>query len=166
MKRFTTITLILIFLVSGTLISSCNDQKIKKQESENNENHEHDKMMHNMNMGKDNRVSLNVSPQQAQHQLMNMRKHVVAIQSIITFLSKDEFEKASEVAHAELGLTPEMKMMCTSFDNPEFVELGLRFHKSADSLGNILSTKDKNESLKALSITLDYCVNCHATFRQ
>ncbi len=102
----------------------------------------------------------------AQHQLMNMRNHLKAVQNIIKYLSEDEFEKASEVASSELGLTDEMKMMCSAFGNKDFEKMGLEFHQSADRMSEIFKTGDKNKSLEALSATLNYCVNCHATFKQ
>ena len=47
-------------------------------------------------------------------------------------------------------------------ENEAFRNLGLAFHKSGDAL----QTKDATESLQALHITMGYCVQCHATFRQ
>jgi len=154
-------------LITGLSFTSCNGNKTNEQaEKSGTQNHNHSEMMHNMKSGNDNRTSLNLSPEKAQHQLMNMRSHVVAVQSIVDYLSKDEFDKAAEVASAKLGLTEEMKIMCTSFDNEEFVKTGLAFHKSADKMSDIFKTKDKNKSLAALSTTMNYCVSCHSRFRQ
>jgi len=122
--------------------------------------------MHNKQFINDNRISLNLSPQKAQHQLMNMRSHLQAVQSIINYLSKNEFDSASTVASSKLGLTKEMKMMCSSFGNKEFERLGIDFHNSADSMSAIIKTKDKNKSLESLSLTLNYCITCHTTFTQ
>jgi len=123
-------------------------------------------MMHMMKMKPDNRIPLDLSPQKAQHQLMNMRSHVAAVQSIISYLSKNEYDKASKVASSKLGLSKEMKMMCTSFHNEKFQELGLGFHRSADKMSEVFKNKDKDKSLKALALTMNYCVSCHATFKQ
>ncbi len=115
----------------------------------------------------DDRVSAGVRPEMKQHQLANMRSHVAAIQSIIGRLAKSEFDEASEIAHSQIGLTDEMKKMCTTMsDNREFQSLGLAFHKSGDDLGDALKTKDLQKSLQALQTTMDYCVRCHATYRQ
>ncbi|MFQ5443362.1 MAG: hypothetical protein ACE5EK_01975 [Nitrospinales bacterium] len=59
-----------------------------------------------------------------------------------------------------------MKKMCNSFENEEFKNLGLAFHKSGDELGEALKTKDITKSLRALHTTMGYCVQCHTTFRQ
>jgi PBP1b-binding outer membrane lipoprotein LpoB len=166
MKKITP-TIYLVLLLIGLIFTSCNEEKTNKQNIETViENHNHSEMMKNMKNLTDNRISLNVSPEKAQHQLMNMRSHVVAVQSIINYLSKDEFEKASEVAATKLGLTDEMKMMCTSFNNEEFEKLGLEFHNNADKMSLIFKNKDKNKSLEALSTTMTSCITCHATFKQ
>ena len=166
MKK-TSSTIYLFLLLIGLLITSCNGEKANNQNEEIvTENNNHSEMMHNMKNLTDNRISLNVSPEKAQHQLMNMRSHVEAVQSIINYLSKDEFEKASEVASSKLGLTNEMKMMCSSFNNEEFEKLGLEFHNNADKMSQIFKTKDKNKSLEALSTTMTSCITCHATFKQ
>jgi PBP1b-binding outer membrane lipoprotein LpoB len=166
MKKITP-TIYSILLLIGLLFTSCNEEKTNKQNVETaTGNHNHSEMMQNMKNLTDNRISLNLSPEKAQHQLMNMRSHVVAVQSIINYLSKDEFEKASEVAATKLGLTDEMKMMCTSFNNEEFERLGLEFHNNADKMSQIFKDKNKNKSLEALSTTMTSCITCHATFKQ
>jgi len=114
----------------------------------------------------DTRTSLGVSPEMKQHQLSNMRSHVEAIKSIVGLMAENKFDDASTIAHTKLGLTPEMKEMCSMFNNEKFEQLGLAFHKSGDDLGNVLKTKDVNASLRALNKTMQYCVECHATFRQ
>jgi len=115
----------------------------------------------------DGRTSLNLAPQMKQHQLQNMRSHVAAVQAIVGYLADGNFDAAAEVAHGKLGLTDEMKMMCEHMsDNTEFTKLGLAFHQSADQLGDTLKTKDMKKSLQALQTTMNYCVQCHATFRQ
>ena len=149
------------------LTSACNNSHLENKEEETSLDHKmHDQMMAEMEMITDNRISLNPAPKQAQHQLMNMRNHVIAVQSIIDYLAKDEFDKAAEVSSAELGLTEEMKMMCSAFNNPQFEKLGLEFHHNADKMSEVFKTRDKNKSLTALAVTMNSCVTCHATFKQ
>jgi len=124
------------------------------------------KTEHMMHSASDDRISLGLSPAMKQHQLSNMRSHVKAVQSIVGLLSEGSFDKASRIAHSKLGLTEEMKKMCNSFENEAFKNLGLAFHKSGDDLGEALQTKDMAKSLSALHTTMEYCVQCHATFRQ
>ena len=118
-----------------------------------------------MNMT-DTRISLGLSERMKQHQLANMRSHVEAIKSIVGLMAENKFDEASEIAHAKLGLAPEMKEIYKMFDNEEFKKLGLAFHKSGDDLADTLRTKDTNASLKALNKTMQYCVECHVKYRQ
>ncbi len=114
----------------------------------------------------DTRISLGVTGPMKQHQLSNMRSHVEAIKSIVGLMAEQKFDEASKIAHAKLGLTPEMQAMCGMFGNEEFAKLGFAFHKSGDDLGDVLQTRDANASLRALNRTMQYCVECHATYRQ
>ena len=123
--------------------------------------------MHHNHLMMDERTSLNLSPEMKLQQLQNMRSHVAAVQSIVGHLANGEFDIAAEVAHSKLGLTEEMKMMCTHMsDNKDFTKLALEFHQSADQFGDTLKTGDMKKSLQALQTTMNYCVQCHATFRQ
>lgn len=114
----------------------------------------------------DTRISLGVTGHMKQHQLSNMRDHVEAIKTIVGLMAEQKFDEASAIAHARLGLTPEMQAMCGMFGNEDFMKLGFAFHKSGDELGDVLKTKDANASLRALNKTMQYCVECHATYRQ
>ncbi|MBI3479348.1 MAG: cytochrome c [Nitrosomonadales bacterium] len=130
---------------------------------------EDDKMQmvnhHDMNT-MDTRTSLNLSAEMKQHQLTNMRAHVDAIRTIVGFIAENKFAEASKIAHIKLGLTPEMKEMCGMFEDEKFRALGMAFHKSGDDLGKVLQTGDANASLRALNKTMQYCVECHANYRQ
>ena len=126
---------------------------------------QHEHHHHVMSM-MDTRIPLGLSAQMKQHQLANMREHLQAINSIVGSISENKFEDASRTAHAKLGLTPEMQRMCSMFGNEQFMELGIAFHKSGDELGDALKTGDANASLRALNKTMQYCVTCHAAYRQ
>ena len=120
---------------------------------------------HHMNVT-DTRISLKLPEKMKQHQLSNMREDVVAIKTIVGLMAENKFEEASKVAHTKLGSTPEMDAMCDKFENEQFKVLGRAFHKSGNDLGDALQTKDVNTSLHALNKTMQYCVECHATYRQ
>lgn len=129
----------------------------------------HTGMMHEAGMqpgNGDERISLGLAPMQKQHQLANMRSHLKAVQDIVGMIAENRFNEASEVAHNKLGLTPEMQKMCNMFTNADFRELGLAFHRSADELGDTLKRGNATGSLQALRSTMNYCVQCHATYRQ
>ncbi len=145
----------LITLLIAILLFSCSEKKEEKTKEE-----------FTMQTNNDSRISLNLNAMQKQHQLSNMRSHLEAVQNLIMLISNDDYEKASKVAYKQLGSTTEMKLMCASFGNKKFENMGLNFHKDADNLSEILKTKDKTKSLQALSKTMNSCVSCHATFRQ
>jgi len=114
----------------------------------------------------DQRISLNLPPMRKQMQLKNMRKFLESVQTILTLMAAENWDQAAQVTHQQLGLTPQMEKMCSNFENQDFVRLGMAFHNSADTLGNILARGDKTAALQALANTLAYCNNCHAKFRQ
>jgi len=156
------VILIAAVLVSGVVFNACTEtvEKEVKKEKVTSEKSE-------MKMRvKDKRVSLELNSMQKQHQLKNMRSHLEAVQNITLLLANENYEKASVVAYEQLGSTTEMKLMCASFGNETFENLGLEFHKSADEMSEVFKTRDSKKSLEALSNTLNYCVQCHATFRQ
>ncbi|MBT3414921.1 MAG: cytochrome C [Nitrospina sp.] len=154
--RKAVIIISILFFAGLTVNSSAEDKTHSMDEGSH----------HKMHSVKDERISLGLSPAMKQHQLANMRNHVEAVQSIIGLLSEGAFDKASHIAYSKLGLTKEMEKMCNNFENENFKNLGLAFHKSGDALGATLKTKDLNKSLGALHTTMSYCVQCHATFRQ
>ena len=106
----------------------------------------------------DKRISLHLNFMQQK----NMGSHLEAVQDIVKLLSEDKYDEASKVAYTKLGSTTEMKLMCASFGNENFENLGL--DKRAYKMSEVF--KNKNTSLKTLSNTINYCVQCHATFKQ
>ena len=162
--KTTRTTLILISLVLASFFTSCNENKPKEKETQKKETEF--TISENSEMGNDKRISLKLNAMQKNHQLVNMRDHLEAVQTIISLLSSDKYDEASKVAYSKLGSTTEMKLMCASFGDKNFENLGLEFHKSADKMSEIFKNRNKEKSLKALSNTMNYCMQCHATYRQ
>jgi hypothetical protein len=154
------LTTVLVFIGIASLnLAFAADEKVHDA-SHNREMHNHEMKVMDM------RTSLQLPAKMKQHQLSNMREHVEAIKTIVGLMAENKFEEASNVAHDKLGLTPEMQAMCDMFGNEQFRELGHAFHRSGDDLGDILQTGDVSASLRALNKTMQYCVDCHAAFRQ
>ena len=151
------------FLVFTIVLFSCGQEKKDKEEKVVTKKVDTNIMEVN---NADKRISLHLNSMQQQHQLKNMRSHLEAVQDIVKLLSEDKYDEASKVAYTKLGSTTEMKLMCASFGNENFENLGLDFHKSADKMSEVFKNKNKNTSLKALSNTINYCVQCHTTFKQ
>ncbi|NOX47277.1 MAG: cytochrome C [Chlorobi bacterium] len=162
--KTTKATLILLTLIFASFFTSCDGYKLKEKETQKKETEF--TISENSEMGNDKRMSLKLNTMQKNHQLVNMRDHLEAVQSIIALLSSDKYDEASKVAYSKLGSTTEMKLMCASFGDKNFEYLGLEFHKSADKMSEIFKNRNKEKSLKALSNTMNYCVQCHATYRQ
>jgi len=154
---------IILFSLTGLVFTSCNEQKKEKITTAILEK---ETPMKGMQMSPENRISLELNGMQKNHQLKNMRSHLEAIQKILGLIANDNYDEASEMAYTKLGSTTEMRMMCASFGNKEFETLGLNFHESADEMSEIFKSKDKKKSLIALSNTMNFCVQCHNTYRQ
>ena len=150
---------IILFAASAIIGIACSGAAFAKDEMMRQGDH------HEMHMT-DMRISLGLPAEMKQHQLSNMREHLEAIRSITGLVSENKFEEASGIAHAKLGLTADMQAMCNMFDNKDFKALGLAFHKSGDDLGEVLKTRNMKASLRALNKTMQYCVECHAIYRQ
>ena len=154
-------TIVLLLIIISGIITSCNEKPKEVQIEKAEETTE--KITFKTN---DERISLGLNAMQKEHQLEHMRDHLEAVQAIIALLAEDKYEIASRVAYKKLGSTTEMKMMCGSFGHKQFETLGLEFHKSADKMSEVFKQKNKNASLQALSATMNYCKQCHKTFRQ
>lgn len=129
----------------------------------------HDHQAHGHMMGAhasaaDTRRTLDVPDAMKEHQKQNMREHLRAVQQVTALMAHEEWDQAAGVAHAQLGLTDEMRRMCSMF-GPEFMAMGLEFHESGDRLGEALKTKDRHKAQAALAETLEKCVVCHDTFK-
>jgi hypothetical protein len=129
----------------------------------NAEEHQH-QLGHQMTS--DERISLNLPPKMKQHQLANMRAYLKAVQEIVGLIAAQDFKQASQIAHQQLGMTKRMTKMCNRIDNEGFKAFGMAFYKSADELGETLLTEDTAASLRALNQTMNYCVQCHAVYKQ
>ncbi len=154
-------TVLTLLFLAGILSFSCNGGgKTNKEEMKVSEN------SNAVTPNTDNRVSLHLNPLQKQKQLKMMRNHLASIQKIIGLLAEEKYDEASRIASAKLGSTPEMTKMCSSYGNEEFANIGLNFHTSADKMSEIFKEKNESSSLEALANTMNYCVQCHAAFKQ
>lgn len=156
MKKIVTIVVCLIFIGFISCEKAQNKETLKTV----------DKTVEQTMQMEDGRISLKLNPMQKNHQLSNMRSHLEAVQQITLLLSQENYSEASKIAYTKLGSTTEMRLMCASFGDKGFENLGLEFHKSADKMSEVFKNRNKEKSLIALSNTLNYCVQCHATYKQ
>jgi len=123
-------------------------------------------------------------PMKARH-LERMRSHLEAVHDIVDAMARGAFGQASKTARQELAMRPGMGkgmdgkgmgmgkgmgdgMMCSKggMTSEDFKSIGMAFHESAGKLADVLEKGDVKESLNALGNTMNYCIQCHATFRQ
>lgn len=134
--------------------------------AENMQNKKEGMTHHKAEDSKDTRIQLNAPEMMKEHQKTMMREHLKAVNEIVAGLAANDFELISQTAHKKLGLTDEMRNMCSMFGNQEFERIGLEFHTKADELGDIAKTKDLNKTLLALDTMLKRCNQCHSMFKQ
>jgi len=125
------------------------------------------------------RESAGIPNQMKTRHLARMRSHLEAVHDIIDALAHGEFGAASKTARQELAMRPgmggkgmgmgqgqAMGGMCKGMKNKDFKAIGMEFHQSAGKLADVLEKGDMKASLNALSNTMNYCISCHASFRQ
>jgi len=115
----------------------------------------------------DSRAPVPLLPMMANHQKQNMRDHLVAVQEIVMAAAADDYEGVARAAK-RIGYSEEMGKMCTHMGAgaPGFAEQSIRFHHSADRIGDAARIHDRGKVLEELSATLQTCTGCHATWRQ
>jgi len=115
----------------------------------------------------DRRTPVPLLPLMANHQKQNMRDHLLAVQEILTALQAKDFD-AVQSSVSRIGYSEQMGQMCQHMGAgaPGFTELALRFHHTADEIGEAAKKLDSDGVLKALTDTLAVCTSCHQTFRQ
>jgi hypothetical protein len=115
----------------------------------------------------DTRVPVPLLPMMANHQKENMRAHLAAVQEIVAAVGKKDFEAISR-AVASIGYSQQMGQMCNHMgaSAPGFTEQALKFHHTADKVGESARQHDMPGVLAGLDETLATCTGCHATFKQ
>lgn len=117
----------------------------------------------------DERESAGIPPQMQVRQKAKMRIHLEAVRDIINAIAAGDFDQASKTATEHLtmrkGKDKQMKQMCKGV-KADFKTLGKSFHASGAHLAEVLKQGDTKKSLMALSNTMNYCISCHASYRQ
>jgi len=115
----------------------------------------------------DSRLPVPLLPHMAQHQRVNMRDHLAAVQEILVAIAANDFAGVGKSA-GRIESSEQMQQMCShmGLGAPGFTAMALNFHRTADSIGAAARKSDQKEVLKALSATVSTCVKCHETYRQ
>jgi len=73
-----------------------------------------------------------------------------------------------QTAVSRIGYSEQMGQMCQHMGAaaPGFTQLSLKFHHTADTIGEAAKRRNAEDVIKALSDTLAICTTCHQTFKQ
>lgn len=115
----------------------------------------------------DNRQPVPLIPMMANHQKQNMRDHLLVVQEIMQALSVRDFA-AVEKSAARISYSEQQQQMCAHMGAGAdgFSDLGIEFHRTADSIIEAAKTKNVEATLQAVGNTLARCTSCHSTYRQ
>jgi hypothetical protein len=106
------------------------------------------------------------------HTVSNMRDHLLALQEINVALSRNDFDRASQIAEERLGMSSlglhgaahMAPLMPQGMQN-----IGTEMHKAASRFAveaqNASVSNDVRPALAGLGIVMQQCVACHATYR-
>jgi len=120
------------------------------------------------NENNDSRKVVEFPKELKEHTLSNMRKHLQAIDDILYALSKDDTEKAADIAEHQLGMSSLALHGANkaSYYMPlEMKKAGMRLHHKASKFALVAQEGNVTKTYGALrEITLS-CLNCHAQFK-
>lgn len=102
------------------------------------------------------------------HMLHNMRGHLVVVDQILSLLSNEKYDEASDLAESELGMSS-LSKHGASHIAPYYPEgmkqAGTMMHKSASQFSRVAQEGDLVSSLKAFRKVTASCTACHAGYK-
>jgi cytochrome c556 len=108
----------------------------------------------------------------AQHQLANMRDHLLALAQIQDALAQSSFDKAAQIAETRLGMTSLQRHgahEASKYMPQAMQDIGTAMHHGASRFAieaqNASASGDLKPALAALALTTQACVACHAAYR-
>lgn len=116
----------------------------------------------------DSRIMVELPTPMKTHMLQNMRGHLVVIDQLLQLLSREQLDKAADLAEAELGMSS-LDKHGASHIAPYYPEgmrqAGTRMHKSASRFSRTAQEGDPLAAYGALQQVTAACVACHAGYR-
>lgn len=116
----------------------------------------------------DPRISLNLKPAIQEALKQTMQEHLQALQAIVSALAQENHEKASAIAHEELGFPKHHQVMQREGGAPfprRYQELAIAHHQAAEDLAEVIPTKEMQPILHRLDQTIKACVTCHQAYK-
>lgn len=122
--------------------------------------------------GADARQLVEFPPALREHELANMRDHLLSLQQIQEALAKGRFDKAADIAESRLGMNS-LKLHgaheVAQYMPQGMQEVGEAMHRSASRFALAATdasvSGDVRPALAALSQVTQQCVTCHAAYR-
>lgn len=116
----------------------------------------------------DPRISLSLEPAAKEVLKQTMREHMQALQAIVAALAQENYDKASAIAHEELGFPKHHQVMQRERGTPfpkKYQELAIAHHQAAENLAEVIATKEMKPILQQLDHTMKACVDCHQAYK-
>jgi hypothetical protein len=116
----------------------------------------------------DKRVFVEMPKMMQEHQLANMRDHLMAINEILTEMGKGELDKAADIAEARLGMSSLGSHGASHMGKimpKEMGAIGTSMHKAASRFALKAQEGDALPAYKALQEITAACVACHAGYK-
>jgi hypothetical protein len=116
----------------------------------------------------DKRVLVNMPKMMQEHQLANMRDHLMAINEILMSMGKNNLDKAAKIAEKRLGMSSLATHGASHMAKvipKEMGAIGISMHKAASRFALKAEEGDALPAYKALQEVTAACVACHAGFR-
>lgn len=114
------------------------------------------------------RVRLDLKPDQKEALKTTMREHLAAIEAIVTALSQQDYQKAADAAHSELGFPKHHEAMQREQGAvlpQKYQELAIEHHQAAEDLAEAIAKKEVPPILQRLAKTIQACNKCHMAYK-
>jgi hypothetical protein len=116
----------------------------------------------------DTRVLVKMPKMMQQHQLANMRDHLMAINEILMMMGKNDLDAAAKIAEQRLGMSSLSSHGASHMEQvmPKGMKIiGTSMHKAASRFALKAEEGDALPAYKALQEITAACVACHAGYR-
>ncbi|HVC10426.1 MAG TPA: hypothetical protein VNE59_02215 [Burkholderiales bacterium] len=128
--------------------------------------------MDHMMRGGDTRELVHFPAPLREHELANMRDHLLTLERIQLALSNGEFDEASRLAEHRLGLSSlglHGAHEVAPYMPKGMQDIGMQMHRAASrfavEVNTSAATGDMRPALAALAHVTAQCVACHAAYR-
>ncbi|MBI3621412.1 MAG: cytochrome c [Nitrospirae bacterium] len=116
----------------------------------------------------DARVRLDLKPDQREAIKLTMREHLETLEAIVAALGRQDYRKAADIAHLELGFPKHHEAMQREQGAAlpkRYQELAIEHHQAAETLAEAIATHEMTPILRQLENTIRACTACHKAYR-